>query len=769
MEFKILNMAKGFEDLFGNRPKSTAEELLLCVRTISSYTIGDVIGLLDKYLSENPDILLNNELEEIRQNYDYLLNFMKLGTHDEKRHNIVIDLKRQLQSLTADAFVWNDRLHSPLFREAWSSVTGSITSFSPADIYAKMQQYVSDMAMVDFNEDAEDARRETIRSHFAYVKLAFNSLLTSTHWNESQARTMTELLTSPTCDADDQYLMLNALMLNAIEYFDFNKLSVFAQTYKSDICNRRVRQAALVALVLSTDSKMDLHQKEQKALLESLFKEKPESVEDMIALQKEFLKCMEAEKDAKTLSEDFIPEIIKNSPDIKITPSGIEERKHDPLRDILDPHAEEREQEAVEDVAKRMKEMMREGSDLYYGAFSQLKRHSFFTQNPINWFCPFTLNHPDLAHIPNDVKEMKMVKLLLAKGPFCDSDKYSLMLTISQILKSIPPTMHQIMNEGGINDDMLLTDEKESGHTIRQRHLRALYRFYMLSPNKDNVTNILAVDGKIRKIIGGQRIFFIADPLYRGTAVTSCYMDLTRELIKKGKGYRIAVQMLLNNFDASPLNIDYHKLNAYFLLKQENEVARIGAEISLMFILTQEPEDVWAMKNLAKIYTQKKEYDKACELYKKLRNKEPENQKFVLGHATSLMFAGKTKEASQLLFYLYYENPDSIKITRSLAWCQLLNNAAGESLKTFAHLFGVDSLKTDTIVTTPDNILDDDYLGAGFAAWLDNDLQLAVKMLKKYVSKQSKEKLLEEIKTNNALKDKGIDSIDAQLMLDLIR
>ena len=49
--------------------------------------------------------------------------------------------------------------------------------------------------------------------------------------------------------------------------------------------------------------------------------------------------------------------------------------------------------EKLEASMKRMNDMQRQGSDVYFGGFSQMKRFPFFSV-VANWFMPFYLHHP---------------------------------------------------------------------------------------------------------------------------------------------------------------------------------------------------------------------------------------------------------------------------------------------------------------------------------------------------------------------------------------
>ena len=93
-----------------------------------------------------------------------------------------------------------------------------------------------------------------------------------------------------------------------------------------------------------------------------------------------------------------------------------------------------------------MAEMQRNGSDIYFGGFKQMKRYPFF-YTLSNWFCPFYQEHPGLSNTTSKLKNSKFLDILQKNGPFCDSDKFSFALALATVVDKIPENMRSALNE----------------------------------------------------------------------------------------------------------------------------------------------------------------------------------------------------------------------------------------------------------------------------------------------------------------------------------
>jgi hypothetical protein len=144
-----------------------------------------------------------------------------------------------------------------------------------------------------------------------------------------------------------------------------------------------------------------------------------------------------------------MPELMRNN-QLRITREGIEEVEEDALDEILHPEADDERMERMEASISKMMNMQKEGSDIYFSGFSQMKRFPFFQQLS-NWFLPYTSHHPLVLETMKSVKS-KFLEKFVDTGVFCNSDKYSLVFAYQQVVDRLPQSVREMMEHGAPTD-----------------------------------------------------------------------------------------------------------------------------------------------------------------------------------------------------------------------------------------------------------------------------------------------------------------------------
>ena len=57
------------------------------------------------------------------------------------------------------------------------------------------------------------------------------------------------------------------------------------------------------------------------------------------------------------------------------------------------------------------------------------------------------------------IGESKFIKELMNNGPFCNSDKYSFALSLSQVITSLPANMKEMFENSGMLPDNMIVGE----------------------------------------------------------------------------------------------------------------------------------------------------------------------------------------------------------------------------------------------------------------------------------------------------------------------
>lgn len=105
---------------------------------------------------------------------------------------------------------------------------------------------------------------------------------------------------------------------------------------------------------------------------------------ELTELQMQMVYCMGTERDATKIQQEIIPDILKNKP-LHIKPEALEEED---IEEMIHPEEFDDKMQKMEESFGRMVDMQKQGSDVFFGGFSQMKRFDFF-RDMSNWFVPF--------------------------------------------------------------------------------------------------------------------------------------------------------------------------------------------------------------------------------------------------------------------------------------------------------------------------------------------------------------------------------------------
>ena len=408
---------------------------------------GLAIMEMDTYLKAWPNQQSCEKLETLKSEYDLMADYWIQGATDLERDEQYLRLLQRTYVLMANIAIHRHLNASSFLQQLHSSARQTGRPMNLEAIRQEMENFVSEVAMLEL--EPEHTRKEKsqalYKAHQQQMNQLFNYLLTSNVWSDSTGHAMEELLSSPTIDSNDQQLLVSAVTLSLMNRFDIAKFRTLVGVYSSS-ADEHVRQRALVGWVLGIDDDMEFVYPEQRELVEKMLKSKRVCAE-LTELQIQMIYTMDAEEDTKKIDREILPDILNNQ-NFRITKNGIEEIEEDPLEDVLHPDAADQRMEKLEQSFQRMMDMQRQGSDIYYGGFAPIKRFPFF-YDISNWFVPFFIQHPDIVQFVDKHEDNRFLDTILNKGPFCNSDKYSFLISFQQVVNSLPEEMLQALKHGG--------------------------------------------------------------------------------------------------------------------------------------------------------------------------------------------------------------------------------------------------------------------------------------------------------------------------------
>ena len=721
------------------------------VEEILSKTIGflmdkrlsNAIEILEQLYVQRPSLMGHGEFEAIKTDYQLMVDFMGRGFSDSHRESLYSSLLQRLYRITADLEIsWRCR-----------NVSAYVNSFRVIDhlntshdfIRTVLEAFVSDIAMLSLQpeETREQKTAELYERHHSFMNRLFNALWTSCQWTDDDCTFYTELLLSPTVVSTDQQVIVSAISLGAMNQFDINKLKTLVNVYQK-ATDEHVRQRALVGWVLSVFEGMDIFP-EQDAIVRKLC-ENPAITKELLTLQIQFFYSKDAEKDNDKIQRDIMPDIMRNS-NLTIGRLGIMEKEEDTIESILHQDADEKRMEQLEEKVRKMMDMQKQGSDIYFGGFSQMKRFPFFS-DMVNWFTPFYLNHPALRSVINKLGDTKFLNTLMERSNFCESDRYSFAFALEQVISQLPSDIKEVMGSDVALGPLAESDDREDAISIRRTYLQDLYRFFRLYPTAKDFINPFEDNGKSDFVAD---TFFFTYKSFMGTGLDDVKLRLALHLYKHKQMMELAE--LLTTFQSDDPR--------YAILMGYTNIDMGKTEFAYQFFdyaLKAEPDNQWALKGKARAALDNEDYITAEEVYSKLLKLKPNHKTYTMNRCVALLKLGRTSEVREELFRLDYQYPDDMNVKRILAWAMLSDNSLDKA-----------SLLYDTLLTS--NPAHEDYLNAGYCQWAMGNIQKAVALFREWLAKSGKsaEQLLNEFRSDEeTLSMYNISETDCFLMLSLV-
>lgn len=720
------------------------EEILSkAINCLMDRRLSNAIEVLEQLYVQRPSLMGHSEFEAIKTDYQLMVDYMGRGFSDSHRESLYRTLLQRLYRVAADLEIsWRCK-----------NVSAYVNSFRVIDhlntshdfVRTVLESFVSDIAMLSLQpeETREQKSTELYDRHQSFMNRLFSALWTSCQWTDDDCKFYTELLLSPTVMSTDQQVIVSAISLGAMNQFDINKFKTLVNVYQQ-ATDEHVRQRALVGWVLAVFEGMDIFP-EQDALIRELC-ENPTITRELLTLQIQFFYSKDAEKDNDKIQRDIMPDIMRNS-NLTIGRLGIMEKEEDAIESILHQDADEKRMEQMEEKVRKMMDMQKQGSDIYFGGFSQMKRFPFFN-DMVNWFTPFYLNHPALRPVISKLGDTKFLNTLMERSNFCESDRYSFAFALEQIINQLPSDIKEVIGSDAMLGPLAESDDVEDAISIRRTYLQDLYRFFRLYHTANDFINPFEDNGKGDFVAD---TFFFTYKSFMGTGLDDVKLRLASHLYKHQQMTELAE--LLTTFQS----VDPR----YAILMGYTNIHMGKAEFAYQFFdyaLKAEPDNQWALKGKARAALDAEDYKTAEEVYTELLKLEPGHKNYTMNRCVALLKLGRTSEVREELFRLDYQYPEDMNVKRVLAWAMLSDNSLDKA-----------SLLYDTLLTsTPAH---EDYLNAGYCQWAMGNVQRAVELFREWMVKSGKstEQLLEEFRSDaDTLEMYGISETDCFLMLSLV-
>lgn len=730
------------------------DQLQDILKFIRQGALGSALSAMENYLLTYPSPKEQERLNRIGEDYRLMVDYWQRGYKDPQRQEVYQRLLQRLNMLATGMVVAGNIRRSPFVMSVYQRARASRDSWALTSVRSDLESFVSDQALIGLKPPHVRAaeERELFDRHQRLMSALFDYIWTSLTWSDNLGDSFIDLLLSPTVDDHDQELMASAITLSLLNCFDYQKWRVLVEVY-AQTGNEYLRQRALVGWALAVDSRQLTVYPEMLTTLQKLLAD-DQCRQELKELQMQLVYCMKADEDSQKIQQEMIPEIIKNNDQFRVTRNGIEEIEEDPMEDILHPEASEQRMEKLEETMRKMVDMQRAGSDIYYGGFAQMKRFSFFNDT-CNWLMPFYAKHPGLTQVMNDERRSRILLGLLRHSPFCDSDAYSFALGFYQAMDRLPKNMLELLDRGELSliGELMDDDEIAQPAYVRRRYLQDLYRFYRLFPSRN------AFVSPFESSEGRPRIFFFGQKVFRLTALTADCVEVAGFLAKQ-RLYRDAFRVL-NNCQEEYKGERYYM--TYAAVVQQVHATNLEGDLAIdsyRHVLKNNPQHEQALKGMARLLFANHDYQGALDAYEQLLVQHPDHHNFLLNKAVCLGNLQKYEEALKILYKMNYEQPDDQVVKRVLAWTVMCDGKLEQAGSLYSQL--LDDEKP----------VGDDLLNAGLCRWLNSDVIGAAELFRQYAATCGENGFDAEAEFRREealLRRHGIGDVEIRLMVDALR
>jgi tetratricopeptide (TPR) repeat protein len=471
-----------------------------------------------------------------------------------------------------------------------------------------------------------------------------------------------------------QSVMVSALTINLLTSFRVDNLKLLF-----DLCEHPHKQVkfraftGLIFILYKYDKRLPLMPgiRERILRLNDVFS--PELIQTILI---QIIRTRETEKLTQRMNEEIIPEVARIQPNLRkkldldnLIDDTFSEDKNPDWEDIFSDSPE------LMDKLEELSRLQMEGADLFMSTFKMLKHFPFF--NDIHhWFLPFFYPNPIVKDaLKNEEGPLSSPKLLFSmadSGVLCNSDKYSLIMSIPQMPLMQKEMMGKMfgaeleaMSEVQKSDELVEPGKKEL--FISNQYIQDLYRFFKVHPQRESFDdpfgwNIDFYDKNFIALLapGKNTLLKLAEYLFEKNYFEEAGRIYLRQ-IKKETSDKQILQKLAYCYQQQG---DYEEALHHYL-----QADLIG-----------DPQ-VWNLKKIALCYRYLKNPEKALEFYKQAEHKKPDDLHTQVSVGHCFLELKEFDEALKYYFKVEYLAPDNHKVWRPIAWCSLVTGKMDQARK----------------------------------------------------------------------------------------
>ncbi len=631
---------------------------------------------------------ITDKINAVEQSYDYMMQYAAGGVADPGRNKIYQEIVAKLYELTDIAVNELISKTSPKLYYA----TLRIERLRPEKLTTSLEKYrtalCNEQNYMDLPEGERD-ENELVRLREAKEdaeSLIFKKIWVMYPMPSADLNMITATFTDPTVQERLKDLMVSALLMNALEHFNENILAALLDTYADESGNMRLRIKSLCCALMLMYKYHDIiaNYAEIKGRVEN-FADNRQAAADIMMIFMQFIRSRGTERITRKVQTELVPKIMELRPELRRKLQG-GDIPDDPEALAENPDWQELlDKSGITKKIMELNQMQVEGSDVFLSSFSRLKSFPFFN-NISNWFLPFDTTHSSVCRLFKSSKS-PFTAIVNTSSVFCDSDKYSFLLSVA----GVPEQQRNMMLGQFDEQNMQLLEMKEAEfanagqekENIANKYLQNLYRFFNLFMRKKEFYNPFAAS-----------LNMIDVPFVSEILSDTASLKVIAEFYFKQEFYADAFALFSKiEHEEEPTAEIYQKMG--FCEESDKHYAEAAALYEKAELL--KSGDVWTLKHLASCYRMADNLQHALECYKRIEELQPQNAAIANSIGNCLLESGNAKDALKYYFKVDYVSPQGAKTMRPIAWCSFLEGNFSQSIEYYDKIIALQPTADDFI------------------------------------------------------------------------
>ncbi|MCM1428845.1 MAG: tetratricopeptide repeat protein [Clostridium sp.] len=583
------------------------------------------------------------ELNRLRQNYKFMLQYALTGNDDPGREVLVADTIADLRGIISEIRM-DIRTHQS--SDTLSSLR-RLDKVRNDNFEALLHQYDELSVKIKLGTEAGNRPEALIKYREDLQRRIFEKTIALGICDRkalSQVETACEDQNLP---YELRALLVVALYLSFSNVFNRHKFNVLLNLL--DKVEDKLRARVITSLFLIMLEWHDFIIADLRTYRR--LEEWNESLLNYTLLRdvvKSYLRALDTSRVNERLKNDIMPGLQSMRPEIL---KSLKSQNPEDFNPEGNPEWEEMlRKSGLEKKMREFQEMQGDGADMMMLPLSQLKNAPFFNIL-CNWFLPFSPERSELGAF-RELRNAGIDILFDDMLGMCHSDRYSMALA----LNNMPIQQRQLLfGQLEAQGDQLRTVMKDKMLKVASpqfkmeldRYMRDLYRFYSLYRNRKDFFNPFVGSSEFLKI-----------PILREWLEEPEMLEFLSEFFFK-RGYYSEAAKIFSIYEKTQKEINgyvWQKLGYCYQRLGEYEKALECYSKAEFF----QAADSWMTHSQAYCHERLGHWAEAARLYRILVSENPSNKKMLERYAKSSFRSGNHQEALPLLYKYDYEHPSEI-------------------------------------------------------------------------------------------------------------